>query len=170
MRVSLAGLVRARWTDAILDECFAAILKTRPSMNVVALKRTRLLMNKAVLDCQVTDYESLIPNLNLPDPGDRHVLAAALRCKAQFIVTFNLKDFPKEALNPFGLEALDPDSYMLKLIELAPIRMASVISEQAEDLRNPPISIGELLETLKQQGLTQSVAQLRGLLSYKEQR
>jgi predicted nucleic acid-binding protein len=47
-----------------------------------------------------TGYESLIPSLSLPDKNDRHVLAAAIRCQASAIVTFNLKDFPQE-LNQF---------------------------------------------------------------------
>jgi hypothetical protein len=51
-------------------------------------------MNKAVRDCLVTGHEPLTEGLKLPDPDDRHVLAAAIKAGAQVIVTRNLKDFP----------------------------------------------------------------------------
>ena len=44
----------------------------------------------------------LADRLNLPDPDDRHVVAAAIRCQAAVIVTSNVKDFPKEILDPLG--------------------------------------------------------------------
>lgn len=50
-------------------------------------------MNEAVLDCLITGYEDLIPSLSLPDAGDRHIFAAAIRGRADVIVTFNLKHF-----------------------------------------------------------------------------
>jgi hypothetical protein len=58
-------------------------------------------MNEAVRDCLVTGYEDLIESLTLPDPDDRHVLAAAIRAGAEVIVTYNLKDFSPEALARF---------------------------------------------------------------------
>ena len=45
-------------------------------------------MNQAVLDCLVEDYEELIEGLQLPDPDDRHVLAAAIASASDAIVTF----------------------------------------------------------------------------------
>lgn len=86
--------VRARWTDAILDECFTAILRDRTDLNKQNLANTRAQMIRSVPDCLVTGYEQLIPGLKLPDEKDRHVLAAAIRANAQAIITFNLKDFP----------------------------------------------------------------------------
>ena len=88
IRVAKTGVVRARWTDAILDECFRNILEQRPDLKPEALKRTRELMTQAVPDCLVTGFETLIDSLTLPDRDDRHVLAAAIRVGAQAIVTF----------------------------------------------------------------------------------
>ena len=52
---------------------------------------THELMNGAFRDPLVDNYEDLIDGLQLPDPDDRHVLAAAIRCGAQVIVTWNVK-------------------------------------------------------------------------------
>jgi predicted nucleic acid-binding protein len=91
LRVARTGLVRAHWTEQILDECFRNILANRPDLSVALLARTRELMNQAIPDVIVTGYQSLIDGLTLPDPDDRHVLAAAIRAGAQVIVTWNLK-------------------------------------------------------------------------------
>ncbi len=72
-----AGLVRARWTEAIHDEWVRSVLKDNPQLSPERLARTRNLRNEAVRDCLVTDYEDLIDSLALPDPDDRHILAAA---------------------------------------------------------------------------------------------
>lgn len=97
VRLANTGVVRARWSEMILDECFRSILEQRPDLTPQALARTRELMNRAVPDCLVTGFEQLIDGLRLPDPDDRHVLAAAIRAGAQGIVTANLKDSPERS-------------------------------------------------------------------------
>ena len=163
LRIATAGLVRARWTDRVLDECFRNILENRPDLNEQTLSRTRALMNNAVPDCLVTGYETLIDGLTLPDPDDRHVLAAGIRTGAQMIVTFNLKDFPAEDLAEYGIEAKHPDEFILDQIGLAPGAILKVVIAQAQSLRNPPRSVPELLDTLRDCGVVQSVAMLRDL-------
>lgn len=93
IRVAQARLVRARWTDRILDETFRNLVANRPDLDPRALARTRTLMNEAIPDVLVTGYEPLIGILDLPDPDDRHVLAAAIKVGAQMIVTDNLRAF-----------------------------------------------------------------------------
>lgn len=161
MRLALAGLVRARWTDAIHDEWVRSVLKDNPELSPERLARTRSLMNDAIPDCLVTEYEDLIESLILPDPDDRHVLAAAIRSAAEVIVTFNLKDFPKSTLARFNLEAMHPDDFLLLLFDAAPGLVCAAVKRQREGLRNPPKTAEELLVTLEGQGLTQSVARLR---------
>jgi hypothetical protein len=100
LRMAAKGLVRARWTDQILDECFRNILINRPDLNEASLQRTRDLMNRAIPDVLVTGFEGLIAGLDLPDADDRHVLAAAISAGAQVIVTVNLDDFPADRLTP----------------------------------------------------------------------
>lgn len=93
VRIAGAGIVRARWSEQILDECFASILASRPDLTGERLQRTRKLMIAAVPDCLVSGHENLIESLWLPDPNDRHVLAAAIRGGAQAIVTSTRRTF-----------------------------------------------------------------------------
>ncbi|MER0105366.1 PIN domain-containing protein [Corynebacterium rhinophilum] len=111
VRLAGSGYFRARWTDKILDEVFRNLKSNRPDLDPTKLARTRTLMCQAVDDCLVTGYEDLIESLSLPDRDDRHVLAAAIRCGAQVIVTENKRDFPKTALMPFDIEAQSADEF-----------------------------------------------------------
>jgi hypothetical protein len=163
IRIASTGLVRARWTDQILNECFESILEKRPDLNAKSLARTRQLMTEAVPDCLVTGYEELIDGIELPDPNDRHVVAAAIRCGAQVIVTFNLDDFPPDQLSRYHLEAYHPDDFVLDNIDLSPGMMVRVVEDQIGALRNPPVDLPTLLDRLRTLGLVQSVARLREL-------
>lgn len=163
VRLANTGVVRARWSETILDECFRNILEQRPELKPEALARTRELMKRAVPDCIVTGFEGLVAGLVLPDLNDRHVLAAAICAGAQTIVTFNLKDFPDDKLAPYNIEAKHPDEFVLNTIDLAPGIVTKVVGEQAAALKNPARSVGELLDTLRDQRLVRSVAKLREL-------
>jgi hypothetical protein len=75
------------------------LIADRPDLNPVSIYRTRDLMNLHVREALVENYEHLTASVELPDPDDVHVVAAAIHCNASLIVTFNLKDFPTEALS-----------------------------------------------------------------------
>ncbi|MCB0307755.1 MAG: PIN domain-containing protein, partial [Bdellovibrionales bacterium] len=92
MELALTDTFRARWTNEILDEWVDAIHERRPDIPKQNLSKQRALMNDHVRDALIENYQDLIPTLSLPDPKDRHVLAAAIRGRADAIVTFNLKD------------------------------------------------------------------------------
>lgn len=119
IRIAQAGLVQGKWSARILDEVFDNLCENRPDLDATALNRTRALMMTAVRDCMVSGYESLIPVLELPDPDDRHVLAAAIRVRAQVIVTDNQKDFPAETLSEWDIEPKDADEFVLDQIGLS---------------------------------------------------
>lgn len=155
--------MQARWTDQILDEVFRNIRENRPDLPSGLLDRTRTLMVKAVRDCLVTGYEPLIPALDLPDPDDRHVLAAAIRARAQVIVTDNLKDFPAEALRQWDVDPKDADDFVCDQIGLDAKVVWSCLQQIANSWRNPPGTIGDVLTSLERCGLVQSVAALRAL-------
>jgi hypothetical protein len=122
-------------------------------------------MDKHAADALVTGYEHLIEGLRLPDPNDRHVLAAAIRGRADVIVTSNLRHFPAEILAYFGIEAQHPDEFVLHLLDLAPGVVVGAARDHRESLKNPPKTITEYLDALEAQGLTQTVSVLREYMS-----
>jgi predicted nucleic acid-binding protein len=161
MHLALTDLFRARWSDEIHEEWMRSVLKNRPDLTRTQLERTRDLMNANVRGCLVTDYEDLVSALTLPDPDDRHVLAAAIRVRADVIVTFNLADFPVSVLKRYGIEAQHPDDFVRHLIDLDEATVCAAVRRQRGGLRNPMYTAEELLNTLEQQQLTESVAALR---------
>jgi hypothetical protein len=161
MWLALTDLFRARWTNAIHEEWMRNVLKNRPDLTRAQLERTRDLMNANVRDCLVTGYEDLIDAVTLPDPDDRHVLAAAIRGRADVIVTFDLDDFPADAIQPYGVDAQHPDDFVTHLLDLAPATVYRAVKRQREALKNPSKTPEELLETLERQRLVQAVARLR---------
>jgi hypothetical protein len=118
-------------------------------------------MDGAVRDCLVTGFSALIPSLALRDPDDRHVLAAAIHGEAGMIVTFNLSDFPTEALAPFAVDVRHPDELCFDLLDGAVDEFCDAARLQRLGLKNPPMSVEEFLTTLNAAGLTKTVARLR---------
>ena len=161
IRVAQAGLVQARWTHQILDETFRNLERNRPDLSVTALQRTRELMICAVRDCLVMGYEPLIDTLELPDPDDRHVMAAAIRARAQVIVTENLVDFPSSVLSKWDIEAKSPDDFILDQIHLDRKVVWSCAQQIADSWRRPPGTVTDVLTRLQRSGLHQSVAELQ---------
>jgi predicted nucleic acid-binding protein len=161
IRIAQAGLVQAKWTSQILDEMLAALGRNRPEIPPGKLDRLRWLMNEAVRDCLVSGYEPLIDGLKLPDPDDRHVLAAAIKARAQVIVTRNLKDFPADALRQWDLEARSPDDFILDQIGIDGRTVAACIYQIAGSRTRPPQDIEDVLSQLERDGLVEAIAALR---------
>jgi hypothetical protein len=68
-------------------------------------------------------------------PKDRHVLAAAVKCGAQVIVTYNRRDFPAAATEPWGVEVQGPSTFLKYQYELDPPLVLDKLRAQARDLR-----------------------------------
>jgi predicted nucleic acid-binding protein len=159
MRLAMTELFRARWSEAIHEEWIRSVLRQRPEL-AAQLARTRELMDAHVMDSLITEYEHLIETLDLPDPDDRHVLAAAIAGGADVLVTMNLKDFPADRLAPYGIEAQHPDVFIGNLLRQHETAVISAVALHRAALRTPPKSAEEYLETLMIQGLPETVALL----------
>ncbi|MEU8616974.1 PIN domain-containing protein [Streptomyces sp. NPDC048623] len=164
IRVAQAGMVQAKWTDQILDETFRNLKANRPDLDPKRLDRTRELMSGAIRDVLVKGYEPLIEILDLPDPDDRHVLAAAIKSKAQVIVTSNLKDFPADKLATWDVQAIHPDAFIEAQVDLSPRKVYGVLTQIAEDWDRPPNAVvADVIDSLEREGLVASAAALRAL-------
>jgi predicted nucleic acid-binding protein len=161
MHLALTGLFRAKWSADVHEEWISSLLQNRPDLTRDKLNRTRMLMDKHAVDALVTGYEDLIPGLRLPDPNDRHVLAAAIQGHADVIVTMNLRDFPSDVLAPLGIEAQHPDEFVVQLLGLAPDAVVDAANDHRRSLKNPHKTATEYLDALERHGLTQTVAVLK---------
>ena len=133
-----AGLYMPKWTDMIHEEWTRNLLINRPDITADQLLRTTRQMDRTFPDATVHHYEALINSINLPDPDDRHILAAAIRGQAHVIVTANLKDFPNDYLSQFDIEAQHPDKFITYLLELNPEEVLQAFQAQVANLKNPP--------------------------------
>jgi predicted nucleic acid-binding protein len=161
MHLALRDLFQPRWSDHVHEEWISALLRNRPDLTRAQLARTRRLMDEHVDDALVSGYEHLIDRLTLPDPKDRHVLAAAIHGGASVIVTMNLRDFPADALATYEIEAQHPDAFISALLDEYQEDTVTALREMQADLKNPPVSLSELLASLARQGLAQTVIELR---------
>lgn len=160
LELAASSLFRAKWSDEIHDEWMRNLLSNRPDLTREKLERTRTLMDKAVLDCLVDGHRDLINALILPDPNDRHVLAAAIHCGADAIVTFNLKDFPPPIATQYQLEILHPDDFIRFQFDFDNASVIVAAERCRARLCNPEVNPEAYLETLARQGLVKTAAAL----------
>ena len=160
LQLAVTDIFRAKWTSDIHNEWIEALLRNEPDRKRAALERTRDMMNQATRDSLIAGYEPLIPSLTLPDPNDRHVLAAAIIGRCDVIVTQNLQDFPDTALFPFGIDVQHPDEFLCNHLNLAPGLFCSVVRKVRTRLKRPPYSVGEYLAILTGQGLVATAGEL----------
>lgn len=164
MSVAMTEQFRARWTDEIQGEWVRNLLANRDDLTEEQLQRTVELMNQAVPDCLVENHEELIDSLELPDPDDRHVLAAAIMCQADVIVTNNLKDFPQAVMDKYHIDVQSPDVFLNHLFDLNSVAFCKAVHEMRQRLRNPEHTAEELLETFYKQGLPMTVNKLKNVI------
>jgi predicted nucleic acid-binding protein len=157
LQMAVSETFRARWTETIHDEWTRNLLANRPNLKAEAIENTVQAMNRAIEDCLIVGYEDLIPSLDLPDKDDRHILAAAIKGGADVIVTFNLKDFPKERLALYHIEPQHPDDFLMHLIDLYPDEVCLAARQIRARLTRPPKTCDEYLLDLARQKLPKTV-------------
>lgn len=140
------------WSDRILEEMVRNLIEGR-RMDQERAGHLASLMRSAFEEAAVSDEAiAALEGSMTNDPGDRHVLAAAVAGGAEAIITFNLGHFPPEACEPFGVEATHPDEFLLAMYEVAPDRVVAELRRQADDLTSPAWSFTELLDALARAG------------------
>lgn len=146
------GLFRACFTDEILGEWTRNLIALKPRL-ADSVRQQEEVIRREFFDCMVTGHMEFVDSLDLPDPGDRHVPGAAIRCGAQVIVTENRRDFPAGALEPCGVETLTADEMLTNTCDLFPVDMVRVLSMVRRRDRSPPMNASAFLIDLTRNGL-----------------
>lgn len=151
------GLFRARFTEQIMAEWTENLLVLKPWLKDSIRSQVGMIGQKFD-ECFVTGHMPLIEGLDLPDKGDRHVLAAAIRCSAQVIVTENKRDFPKDLLEEYDIEVLGADEMLVNTYEIFPTEAARALGKVRRRYKNPPMNVSEFLLDLTRAGLPKLAA------------
>lgn len=160
LRFYEAGLFRARWTDEILSEWTRNLIKSRPDLKY-SIETQQDKISEVFPDALVAGYDHIKAGLALPDEGDLHVLAAAIQCGAQHIITDNIRDFPEEALEPYDIEAIEADEFLARTFDLYTAEAMTVLRELRMHYSKPPFNPSEFVLDLTAKGMPKLAARVR---------
>lgn len=162
LSLATAGFFAAKWSTQIEDEWVRSLEKQRPEL-AGKLHVRRNSMRDAIPDWEVpeTAWTTLVGGINLPDPGDRHVLAAAIAGHADCIVTSNLKHFPVATLSGYGIDVVDPDTFIINQWDLDPVNAIAAFKRMRARRKKPKSSPEDFAYALEVGGLPTTAVRLR---------
>jgi|OM-RGC.v1.018664526 hypothetical protein len=153
-------LYRPRWSAKILEETERTHRKLGWPSNLADSFQT--VLGEHFPESLVSNYEHLIDDCE-NDPKDRHVLACAIHCQAELIVTYNLKDFPGNALGRWRIEVAHPQNYLITLFELEPSivlhRLEQIARKRNVELEDHLLQLGLYVPNFAQRMLDELGAQ-----------
>jgi hypothetical protein len=153
VQAAVDRLVEARWTDTIHEEWIRNLAAATPAVSIERLQITRQLMNDALPMAKVSGYERHISAVKLPDPDDRHVVAAGVAADASLILTWNLGDFPPRELKKFGLRRETPDAFLAGLYDKIPELTVGSLANARRNLKKSRVSASDFIDILNNQNL-----------------
>lgn len=157
------GLYRPVWSDEILGEWQRSLEKRFAGEPAAKAAQPIGVVRRAFPEASITFPPKLIDGIELPDPDDRHVIAAALVARAHAVVTTNLKDFPIAVCNAYGLDVIHPDTFLVNIIDLDERRAIAALRRHREVLKNPAMSAEGYLAEFDRRGLVQTRQRLTAL-------
>ncbi|MBD3885953.1 PIN domain-containing protein [Phormidium tenue FACHB-886] len=150
MRAAEKRFYCIHFSEKILNDA-SRNLVLRRNIPLQKAERHKQYIVRAFPDAVVEVPNQLIGEMT-NDFGDRHVLAAAVVARVDVIVTANLKDFPQDSLDPWGIEVQHPDEFLCSLCDIySDDSLYELIQEQSADCRNPPQTDLDILEKLERQ-------------------
>jgi len=165
VQIAVDRLVDARWTDEIHDEWIRSVVANMPAIPIERLQITRRLMNDALPGAMVTGYQRHIQTVTLPDPDDRHVVAAGIAGGASIVLTWNLRDFPAREMKKHGLRRQTPDAFLVDLCDQAPDLTLASLANARRNLSKTRVSASDFVNIVKNQGLIRLSARIAGHLT-----
>ena len=146
LSIAEQGAFTPYWSGRVLAAVERSVVE-RGHASPESMSRRTAAMRRAFPQAEVTGFEHLIDSMT-NHPGDHHVLAACIRSPAQTLVTFNIKDFPAESLDPYEIHVVHPDHFLLDQLDLPPQRVADAIWKMLERNQLPPRDLARLAEYL----------------------
>jgi len=164
MTCAESGLLQVRWSAGVVDEAVRAIVRISPGLDEATVGRRFAAMDAALPGSFVSDGRVVIDCDGFPDPDDQHVVASAVSCGADVVVTANVRDFPKELMAGFGLTVMSPDDLLLSLLKENTASVLTVVIAVAAALHHPARSVEDILTILGRSGAPGFAAGVRRLL------
>lgn len=137
-------LVRLHWSESILDEVRRNLAR-RDDLDSAAIEYRIERMNRALPGALDEAPEPLVGSMPIVE-HDRHVLALAVHVEADSIITFNLRDFPNEKCEPYGIEAIHPDAFTTMIVDTEPNAVAAALAAIAGRRSRPTMTVDALLD------------------------
>jgi predicted nucleic acid-binding protein len=167
LEIAERTVYRPLWSSEILGELSRAIHTIRsvrgdaPQVTETYVRRLTMQMAVAFPDALVAGWERLVNTIDLPDPNDRHVVAAAVAGRADVIVTENRKHFPTEQL-PSPLFTQTTDTFLLDSFDLYPEPVMTAVRCVADRTGRygPPRTVIDIANWLGKTGSPQFAAAL----------
>lgn len=164
LRIAERDLFRPLWSARIVAEATDAISAIHPDVPPQHVLTRFAAMDEAFEDARVDGWEDIEQTVTLPDPDDRHVVAAAVRGRADAIVTANVRDYPTDVVEPLHIEVNHPDDFLLDQLDLAPKVVLDVLREQAAHTRRPALTPVDLIARLARAGAPRFADETRRLI------
>lgn len=152
IRLAIADLCELYWSAEVQSEWTRNLSQVRPELEAT-LKRTRALMEQVLPNALLSDAAPLPPEIQLPDPNDHHVLAAAIQSGTGTLLTFNLRDFPLAICQPLDVVAVHPDEWLAVVLAQDETLTLRVFQCLLAPLQNPPLSLIDFAAALRRQVL-----------------
>jgi hypothetical protein len=161
VQIAVDRVIDTHWTDEIHDEWIRNLSDNTPAIPIERLQRIRLRMNDALPHAMVTEYQEHCQAINLPDPGDRHVVAAGIAAGASVALTWNLRDFPAMELKRHGLQRQSPDRFLADLYDMVPGLMVASLARARHNLSKTLVSVSGFIDILRNQKLRRLATKVR---------
>lgn len=158
--LSTVHLFRPLWSEKILQEMRSSILAKQSHLEPSNLDSHIAILTQSFPDAMVAEHPFSLVGLDVPDANDAHVIGTAIVGRADTIVTQNLKDFPDSTMSALGLEAVHPDTFLVNLIDIDPVRAIDALKNHRAALTKSIPTAEDYLNRLENNGLIQTRARL----------
>ena len=160
LNLAATEIFQPKWSEIIQNEWKYNLLKNRPDLKESQLNRTVKFMESAFPEANTEVQLEIVQDITIPDENDKHVLASAITSEANYIITWNIKDFPKRVLHQYLIKAINPDEFLQLLLDIDKDKVKSAFKNQLYSLKNPKLSKDQLVQILMRNGLKNIERQL----------